>query len=105
MANIKKTLEGILKSGRKKAPKKKQKKQPVKILALQKQADVSKVLKIARVTPMILLYIKEYRSKNKSSLKKALQKLKDGGEEDGIQSKLLDQNWVVVMAPNTSLVR
>lgn len=113
MAGIRKKLEGILKTGRKKTSKKtskknkkkKKDKDPIKIVSLNKQADVPKVLKLAKITPMILLSIKNYRKKNKQSLKKSLEKLKDRGKSDGIESKLLDQNWVVVLSPNTQLVR
>jgi hypothetical protein len=104
MASIKKALAGILKTKRKRArtKKKKEKKYPVKILALTKQSDVPKILKLSKLSPMILLYIKDYRKKNNKSLKKSLQKLRKGGEPDGIKSKLLDPNWVVVLAPNTN---
>ena len=105
MASIKKALEGFLKPAKKKAPTKKTKKDPVKIISLSRQSDVPKILKIAKMSPILILSIKKYRKKNKKSLKKSLEKLKEDGEPEEIKSKLLDQNWVVVMAPNTELVR
>ena len=104
MASLKERLEGFLKTSRKKAPEKKRKKESVKIILFKKQSDIPKIMKLAKNCPLILLSIKDYRKKNNDSLKESLKKLKEGGELEEIQSKLLDQNWVVVFPQNTSLV-
>jgi hypothetical protein len=109
MVDFKKALEGILETGKRRVSSSRKKKDPVResvrIFSLSKQSEVPTILKFARVSPVIFLYIKDYRDKNNESLKKSLFKLKDEGEADGVQSKLLDENWVVVMARNTSLAR
>lgn len=106
MVNFKKALEGIIDTSRRKAlpKKKKEAKEPVKILLLSRHSDIPKILKLAHFCPILFLYIKEYKEKNNGSLKKSLLKLRDDGEPEGIHSKLLDENWVVVLNKNTTLV-
>lgn len=109
MVNLKKALEGIIENGKRRVSSSRKKTEPVResvrIFSLSKQSEVPTILKLSRVSPVIFLYIKDYREKNNASLKKSLSKLKDEGEGSGVTSRLLDENWVVVMGKNTTLAR
>ena len=78
---------------------------PLKILVLQKPDEVEEIPRILKYSPLILLSIRDFRKKDKSSLKKTLESLKTSCSKSGHRTALLDENWAVAISKGVKLVK
>lgn len=88
-------------------PKKRRRKEAlsVKVIEISRQSDVKKLVSFIPSSPAILLSITDYRERNKESLKKAIEFLKQVCAEERANAVMLDPNWVLVYPKRNELVK